>query len=77
MHACELLVAAGANLNIQRSKDGMTALMLACANDHMKIADLLTRSNADFEIMDNKGKTAEDYLPGRLSDVGTVSSSGN
>ena len=51
----------GANINRQILKLKMTPLMFAASQGHVNIVTLLLEKNADTKLMDNNGKTAEDF----------------
>ncbi len=54
----ELLIAAGANVNIQQPQDGKTALMNAALEGRAEIAKLLIQAGANMNAKDRDGKTA-------------------
>lgn len=54
----ELLIAAGANVNIQQPQDGKTALMNAALEGRPEIAKLLIQAGANMNAKDREGNTA-------------------
>ncbi len=55
----ELLIKAGADLNVQDTNNGYTALLWAAQEGHTKIAELLIKEDADLNVQDtNNGYTA-------------------
>jgi len=54
----QLLIAAGANVNIQ-DKDGYTPLLLAVDNNSVEIARILIGAGTDLHIKNNDDKTAQ------------------
>lgn len=55
--ATEMLVKAGAKLNLQNER-GETALMLAAANSKKNTLKVLIKAGADLNLRDKNGKTA-------------------
>ena len=45
-----------------QDENGMTALMLAVENENMEVVDRLLFYNLDLSIVDNEGKSGQDYL---------------
>ena len=56
------LIKNGAELNHQRTVDGITALMLAAFNGELNKVEILLKSGADKKIKDKNGQTAYDYV---------------
>jgi ankyrin repeat protein len=61
----ELLLAYGADVNIQERKDGFTPLMYAAIKDDRKLLKLLTSHGADPTVADVDGYTTYHYLAAR------------
>ena len=56
---CRRLIDTGeANVNGDRTQYGSTALHYASCRGHLEIAELLTSSGADVNIIDSEGRTA-------------------
>lgn len=64
----ELLINAGADLNIQNN-DGSTALISAAFFCRPEIVDMLLKKNADKTLKNNYGQTAYDAVSGSFDDV--------
>lgn len=52
----QFLIERGADINIARDIDGLTALMFAVADSNFKLVKLLIASGADTSIRDSKGR---------------------
>ena len=57
MKAIRALVAAGADFDRKRGIDGATALLVACAMGHSRVASLLLKAGADKEEVRDDGAT--------------------
>jgi len=56
--ACQMLLAAGANVNATTKSGGVTSLMRASMMGHEQIVHLLIKYKADTRLCDNDGNTA-------------------
>jgi ankyrin repeat protein len=67
----ELLLAYGADVNIQERKEGFTPLMYAAIKDDRKMLELLTSHGADPTVGDVDGYTTYHYLAARGNNSAT------
>ena len=58
MEVVQILLNAGADVNLQEPSDGMTGLMVAVLESRMEMVKFLINANADLNIQDNAGRTA-------------------
>ena len=63
----QVLVARGADLNIQRRADGKTALHIALELGLKSISQVMLEKGADVDVKDAAGKTALDLAPAELA----------
>ena len=52
----------GANINHQRTSDGLTALMVACAQKNNRMVSRLVAKGADIFLLDSNGRSAMDHV---------------
>jgi len=67
INVVELLLKKKANVNIQNITNGITPLMIACANENEKMINLLLNYKPDLYILDNNDLSATDYAAGALN----------
>ena len=69
----ELLIKAGANIDLQDSR-GRTALYIASLIGHTGIVELLIKAGANIDLQDSRGRTAFDRAKTRRNerDYGNV-----
>lgn len=58
--AVRLLLARGADPDIQENENGQTALMMAVRNRNPELVKLLVSAGANAELVNNAGKSAKD-----------------
>jgi ankyrin repeat protein len=57
----ELLLGKGAEVNLQETAEGFTALMMAAAEGQVEVVRLLLAHGASADIIDRDGDTAEKF----------------
>lgn len=66
------LLKAGTDINVQETKNGWTALMIACrGNQNLMVITTLLRAGADARLLDGAGTTASDYAKFNAKLIGT------
>lgn len=57
-----LIIIVGANINYQRTSDGMTALMVASLQKNNRMVSRLIAKGSDVFLVDHSGRTAMDHV---------------